>query len=149
MLGVHMSSALGYLHDRGWCHLDVKPGNITVQGTQATLFDFGHAREPGDGHRGAGTREYMSPEQRLGSDAGAAADVFGLGATLWCCATGFAPFSRQRVPRDRVMALRADPVRQHRRLPRVLAELLDASMAPTIEDRPSIDEMSTVCLGCT
>jgi transcriptional regulator with GAF, ATPase, and Fis domain len=78
--------ALSYLHRQGVWHRDVKPTNIVVEDTPigrlpgARLLDFGLAgvADP----RPAGTLGYVAPEVLAGGAASAAADIYGLGATL-------------------------------------------------------------------
>ena len=143
LVGLHLSSALHYLHRRGFLHLDLKPSNIVVNGGVVKLIDLSIARRPGRGHRGVGTRQYMAPEQVRGGRVSAASDVWGLGAVLYEAATGrcaFAPLEGRRY--DQV-GRRADPVRAHRRLPRALAALIDACLEPDPALRPAVDDLLT------
>jgi serine/threonine protein kinase len=86
-LGVHLTSAVYYLHSRGYLHLDVKPGNIVAHRGRATLIDMSLVRPPGPCPHGRGTPGYMAPEQ-MGGDLGPATDVWGIGAVLYEAATG-------------------------------------------------------------
>ena len=69
-IGGCLADALQYAHDRGLCHLDLKPSNILLAGDgQPMLLDFHLAREPiSPSHPRlegiGGTPMYMSPEQR-------------------------------------------------------------------------------------
>jgi eukaryotic-like serine/threonine-protein kinase len=87
-------------HAVGIVHRDVKPGNvlITPQGG-VKLTDFGIATVQGDPTltgRGLvmGSPAYMAPEQALGDRVTAAADAWGLGATLFFAVEGVAPLRR-------------------------------------------------------
>ncbi|MFF3335401.1 serine/threonine-protein kinase [Streptomyces sp. NPDC002888] len=92
-LGVHLCSALHYLHGRGLLHLDVKPSNVTIDCRRAKLLDLSVARPPGPAAAGIGTPCYLAPEQARGGSLSAAADVWGVGITLYEAATGDIPFS--------------------------------------------------------
>ena len=102
LLGRQLVSVLGYLHRQGWVHLDVKPDNVVVQEGRAVLIDLGLATRPGRIERGMGTDGYAAPEQDAGGTVSPAADVWGLGATLFECVTRTAPGREPdlgRVPR--------------------------------------------------
>jgi eukaryotic-like serine/threonine-protein kinase len=87
-LGVHLTSAVYYLHGRGYLHLDVKPGNILAHRGRATLIDMSLVQAPGPCPGGRGTPGYMAPEQIRGGDLGPSTDVWGIGAVLYESATG-------------------------------------------------------------
>jgi eukaryotic-like serine/threonine-protein kinase len=87
-LGLHLASAIRYLHAHGWLHLDLKPSNVIAECGRAKLIDLSVARAPGPAHGGIGTLYYMAPEQVRGGELGPAADVWGVGAVLFEAATG-------------------------------------------------------------
>lgn len=91
-LGLHVGSAIRYLHAAGWLHLDLKPSNIVAEAGRAVLIDMSVARRPGRAGGGIGTWCYMAPEQVRGGDLGPAADVWGLGVVLYEAVTGQAAF---------------------------------------------------------
>jgi eukaryotic-like serine/threonine-protein kinase len=91
-LGLHLASALRYLHRHGLLHLDLKPSNVIAEAGRAKLIDLSLARVPGRYRPGLGTWCYLSPEQATGGRLGPPADVWGLGAVLYEAATGAPAF---------------------------------------------------------
>ena len=94
-----VARGLTYAHAQGLVHRDVKPGNILVtpQGI-AKLLDVGLAGSVLEAEstrlgRVVGTLDYMAPEQIRSPDtAGPAADIYGLGCTLYFVLAGQVPF---------------------------------------------------------
>ena len=108
-----MLVGLGRAHELGVVHRDVKPHNvmlIDVGGLETVkLFDFGIASNeraaikltvPGTAF---GTPEYIAPEQAMGQDVDARADLYGVGVVLFEMLAGRLPF----VCKDDVAFLRA------------------------------------------
>lgn len=144
-LGSHLASAIAYLHSEGWLHLDLKPSNVISDAGHAKVIDLSLARRPGRVPRGVGTSQYLSPEQARGELAGPAADVWGIGATLWAAATAKRPFGvpSPGAPYEQA-GRRAASVRTHRRLPRALADAIDGCLEPEPQARPQVRELLEV-----
>jgi len=139
--GVQLASALRYLHAEGMLHLDVKPSNAIADGAAAKLIDLSIARPPGRVPAGRGTWCNMAPEQVRGGVVAPAADVWGLGTVLFEMATGESPFTGDDEHEYPQLHRRAEPVRTLRRLPRPLADAIDASLEPAPGHRPTPDEL--------
>jgi serine/threonine-protein kinase len=98
--------ALGYAHQRGVIHRDVKPDNIMIERAteRALVTDFGIALGRGAGAAESaggpvvGTARYMSPEQACGEPVDARSDLYSLGATFFYALTGRAPFEAANLP---------------------------------------------------
>jgi hypothetical protein len=92
-----LAVAVGAVHDAGWVHGDLKPGNVLIETVDdvlvARIIDFGLARRSGEARpAGDGTPEYMAPELHVGTDAHPRHDVFALGCMLYELACGRRPF---------------------------------------------------------
>jgi serine/threonine protein kinase len=135
-LGLHLCSVLHYLHGEGWLHLDLKPSNVVCDGGHAKVIDLSLARRPGLVPAGAGTAQYLSPEQARGATVGPSADVWGLGAVLFATATGQRPFG-VGMPTEQLRR-RAARVGELRRLPAALGAAIDACLEPEPAARPTV-----------
>ncbi len=174
-----LADGLDAAHHRGIIHRDIKPSNIfLVDGRpeQAMLLDFGVARLTESTRlltqtgMLVGTPSYMSPEQaRRGRELDTSSDIFSLGAVLFQCLTGQAPYAGDQIYAilakvvferpPRVSELRPDVSRSIDRLvarmmsrdpqarppagdvARAIAALSDATQDPA-DDDPSSDTLT-------
>jgi serine/threonine protein kinase len=144
-LGKHLCSALHYLHGHDVLHLDLKPSNIVSESRLAKIIDLSIARSPGRGREGAGTTQYMAPEQITGDYLSPATDVWGVGAALWEATTGEEPFNADDEddvePSYEQLERRIVPIRSYRRVPAAFASLVESCLEPDPSRRPTIEEL--------
>ncbi len=150
-LALHVASAVQYMANEDWVHLDVKPDNI-VMGVPPRLIDLSVARtvERATSIRGpVGTDAYMAPEQAdPRGNVGPPADVFGLAATLFHATAGTVPFPRPKGAREsgdpnlRFPQLHAPPGALPRKTPAPLAEAILAGLEKDPAARPTAAELA-------
>ena len=92
-----VAEALQAVHREGIVHRDLKPSNVLLASDGPRVIDFGVARAADatsvtQSGMALGTVAYMAPEQALGGEAAASADVFALGQTAVFAATGGGAF---------------------------------------------------------
>jgi eukaryotic-like serine/threonine-protein kinase len=107
-IAYQVTSALDYVHSKGYAHLDVKPDNLLLRHSlqeharpEVVLIDFGISQFAPHGNVPAGSLPYMPPEQVMwvtrlaptdSSPAGGAIDVYSVGVLLYKMLTGALPF---------------------------------------------------------
>ena len=134
-----VARTVGYAHEHGILHRDIKPGNILLGAKgEPHLTDFGLARLVESESTVTrtlevlGTPSYMAPEQAAGNNTKItrATDVYGLGAVLYQLLTGHPPFAGGTTYETIKLLLETEP-----RAPRLW--------------NPKVDrDLSTICLKC-
>jgi serine/threonine-protein kinase len=95
-------AGLGYAHQKGFIHRDIKPGNVMVQPNgMAKIIDFGIAKmvdldrttELTQTSQVIGSLHYIAPERFKNEAMDGRADVFSTGVMLYLLLTGKLPFA--------------------------------------------------------
>ncbi|MFP5317160.1 MAG: serine/threonine-protein kinase, partial [Acidimicrobiia bacterium] len=143
-IGQEILDALATAHGHGIVHRDVKPANVMVSDSgRVQLGDFGIASLLDDpkvtsSGRLAGSPSYMAPEQAHNRPAGAATDLWGLGATLYYAVEGEPPFEKEGAlaTLTSVVADEPRPMQRATTLAPLLSELLakDPAARPAVGD---------------
>ncbi|MGW4335881.1 protein kinase domain-containing protein [Rhodococcus koreensis] len=145
-LGVKMAGALETAHRLDILHRDVKPANILVTDYgEPALTDFGIAHLAGGFKTGTGTitgsPAFTAPEVLGGDTPSRTADVYSLGAALFCVVTGHAAFERRSGEHMVAQFLRITthpvPNLRERGIPADLAAVIEQMMATNPQDRPA------------
>jgi hypothetical protein len=142
-----VADALGFAHERGVIHRDVKPDNILLDAHtgRPLVTDFGIARAAEADSRltvtgfAVGTPAYMSPEQAMGErDVDGRSDIYSLGIVAYQMLAGELPFTASNTPAMMMKHLseRARPLASLRRdVPPALAAAVERALAKKPEQR--------------
>ena len=142
-------NALSAAHAKGVIHRDMKPENVFLTGAMtnpiAKVIDFGISKTgdtPGTALTKTGmimgTPSYMAPEQARGERVDHRADIYAVGAILYCALTGRRPFDRGDPTATLTAVLMEDPPRPRSiepSIPEALEMIIQRAMAKMPADR--------------
>ncbi|KAM6985183.1 ribosomal protein S6 kinase-related protein [Aplochiton taeniatus] len=135
VFGAELGSALGFLHDFGIIHRDVKMENILLTDNgHLRLADFGLSRRLERGGRAftiCGTIQYMAPEVLSGGPYSHAADWWSLGILLFSLVTGKFPVPPERDHCSMLRKVRCFPYEMPLNLSSSLALLITELLCKT------------------
>jgi serine/threonine protein kinase len=143
---VQACQGLDYAHRHGVVHRDVKPGNLLVSDAdQVKLADFGIARATDQSSitqvgSVLGTAAYLAPEQARGEEAGPRADLYSLGVVAYQLLSGRLPYEAGSLSELALKQQREAPAaldQLNPRVPRELAQVVEAALAIEQENRPA------------
>ncbi|KAB8167319.1 protein kinase [Streptomyces sp. 3MP-14] len=141
-IGLAILDVLRDAHGAGILHRDVKPSNVIVADDEGrvVLTDFGIAKVEGDPSITStgmlvGAPSYISPERARGASPGPPADIWSLGALLYCCVEGRPPYDEGSAIAT-LAAVMHDPVPAPTQAGD-LTELIMESLRKKPEERPA------------
>ena len=148
-----VARALAYAHRQGVVHRDIKPENVLLSEGTAVVTDFGIATalqaSKAAAHEGRltqigtslGSPAYMSPEQAVGADVDARADLYAWGLVAYELMAGAHPFAGRTTAQQLITAHLAEaPAPLTTRAPGVpppLADLVMRCLAKEPDHRPA------------
>jgi eukaryotic-like serine/threonine-protein kinase len=142
-IGSQVARALGYAHERGVIHRDIKPHNILLTDTgHAKVADFGIAwaatatTTTSWSSPFSGTVAYVSPEQAMGKPGDPRSDLYSLGVVLYEMLTGARPY-RGENPWGIALQRANEPPRSPREANPNVPEPLDALTTKLLAKNPA------------
>src|SRR5580698_4901032 len=144
-----LCSGLGYAHQNGVQHRDVKPANLILQpDSRVKIVDFGIARLADQTTRLTktdaliGTFHYIAPERLKGEMSDGRSDIWSAGVILYQMITGQLPFDGANVSTlYKVISEPYPPLRNYNQdLPEELIAIVERALAKNPDDRYSTAE---------
>lgn len=151
-----VARALAYAHAQGVVHRDIKPENVLLSSGSAVVTDFGIAKAVSVSRTQApggtltvvgtslGTPAYMAPEQAVGDEVDARADIYAWGVMAYELLAGRHPFAGRTTAQQLIAAQIAEPPQPLRSTPGVrdtvparVAALVERTLAKRPDERPS------------
>src|SRR5579864_969851 len=149
---IQLCDGLGYAHEQGIVHRDVKPGNVRVleDGT-VKILDFGIAKFAQSSVTQSGmimgTPSYMAPEQIMGKPVDGRADLFSVGVLLYELLSGQKPFTGESPTTVVYQIIHVEPPPVNASVPDLpdsLNEIVSRALQKSPDDRYSrASEMSS------
>ncbi len=142
-IALQVADGLGFAHETGVVHRDIKPGNIMLLERGAVkIMDFGIARMRHADHKTStgmvlGTPRYMSPEQIGGEPVDQRSDIFSLGTVLYEMLTRtmlFAGDDVNQIAHNVANAEPAPPSRSNAEIP----QIVDFIVARALKKDPAV-----------
>ncbi len=139
------AEAIDYAHSRQVLHRDIKPANMLLQQQWLFLADFGIAKllstniDRSHTHAGAGTPDYMAPEQAQGK-AEAASDRYSLAVIAYQLFSGRKPFignDPYQVLIKQIQDAPPSPRQFNPQLPQAVEDILFKGLAKQPAERPT------------
>jgi hypothetical protein len=149
---IQLCDGLGYAHEQGIVHRDVKPGNVRVleDGT-VKILDFGIAKFAQSSVTQSGmimgTPSYMAPEQIMGKPVDGRADLFSVGVLMYELLSGQKPFTGESPTTVVYQIIHVEPPPMNAAVPELpdsLHEIVSRALQKNADDRYSrASEMSS------
>ncbi len=152
-------AAIGLIETQrvGVVHRDVKPSNLVVSSSMLKVTDFGLAKALQEDLSitatgvFVGTPDYLAPEQALGKEVDARADVYALGCSLYHMCSGHPPFRKSgqddhytAVVRRHLKAERPELKLEIRNFDEQLSDVCRRMMSRRPDVRPTLEELSEI-----